>query len=85
MPATRLASFVTMLHAGVLPIKRTVCLMTTSYSAAHIIVRATGWEKYGMRGTIETENAEDPSTDEVSRTILNKSWEKIRRSCISCI
>lgn len=70
---------------GGLHIKRTVCLMIMSYSAAHVIVRATGWERYSIRGTIETENVEDPSTDEVSRTALNKSRDprKSDRSCIS--
>lgn len=36
------ASFVTMSHTGVLFVKRIARLMTTSYSAAHIIVGATG-------------------------------------------
>ena len=56
--------------------------MTTSYLAAHIIIRATGWEKHGIRGTIETENAEDPSTDKVSQTALNKRREIRENSTI---
>jgi len=42
------ASFVTMSHTGVLFVKRIARLMTTSYSAAHITVGATGVGRWDM-------------------------------------
>lgn len=55
-----------MSHTRVFSVKRITWLMTTSYSAAHIIAGGTGWEReirYERGTAIETEDAENPATE----------------------
>lgn len=72
-----------MSHAVALFVKRIACLMTTSYSAAHIIAGATGWEREIRRErgpAIETEDAEDPAMDGVSQIALNRERDSRENS-----